>query len=100
MPLNYTHTRVNASNIESYFTYAFGNNPLGWGNSIAVTVAIIFLVSFSPFNAAAAIFCAGGGLFGVELVFIFNNPLLSIIIPIVLIIGAAYALMNRGGNRL
>ena len=81
---------INATSLEAKLTEALGNNPLGWGNSIAVGLAIIFLVSFGPLNTGVAIMSSGSALFIVKLAFGLNNPILFGVIPVIIILGIAY----------
>lgn len=89
---NYT---VTASDLEYYFTAAFGENQLGWGNSIAVFSALIMLCVFGPFHAGLGIIGAGVTLACVELAFVVNNPVLLSIIPIAMGIGFFYILVKN-----
>jgi len=83
------------SRVDEYFTYALGENPLGWGNTIAVVVALIFLVTLGPFHAGLGMIGAAVSLFAVELAFVFNNLVLISIIPVVLVIGVFYILVKK-----
>ena len=97
-PINFTngttHTTTQAT-IDEYFTYALGENSLGWGNTFAVIVAILILASFGPFHAGLGIIGAASGLFSVELVFSFNNLALILIIPVVIALGIFYILATK-----
>ena len=97
-PSNYTHgktTIYTQESIDYYLTRTLGHNPLGWGNSIAVVIALIVLCSFSPFHAGTAIIGAGSSLVAVELIFIFNNLVLVAIIPLIITIGVFYIITVR-----
>lgn len=99
LPINDTTNRTQAS-FESYFVATLGENPLGWGNSIAFVVAIVLLCSFSPFQVGIGIISAGAGLVAVQAMFVFSNIYILVIIPIVIFIGIFYILTTRepGGH--
>jgi len=98
-PINYS-SDVSPPDLETQFTDAFGDNPLGWGNSIAVFIGLIFLASFAPFNAGLAIISGGLSIIVVEIVFVVNNTLLLSIIPVIILIGIVYILAKQGGLKL
>lgn len=93
-PVNRT-ANITQNTFEGTMTEVLGVNPLGWGNSIACALAIIMLVSFSPFNTGIGIMSAGISLVAVETVFYFNNLAIIAVIPILIFIGIFYILTTR-----
>jgi len=93
-PTNRTFSPHSIANLESAFTSVFGENPLGWGNSIAFFVAIIILCSFAPFDIGAGIIGASLSFIGIELAFVLN-PILLVVVPIGVAIGIFYMFANR-----
>ena len=61
----------------------------------AIIIALILLASFGPFHAGLGIIGAGAGLFATQLVFVFNNPVLLAIIPLIIGIGVFYIIAKK-----
>jgi len=96
-PVNRTANETQQT-FEAHFVAVLGENELGWGNCIACAIAVILLVSFSPFNAGIGVISAGVSLVAVETVFYFSRvESLAIIavIPIVIFLGIFYILATR-----
>jgi len=97
MPVNLSggSSQLTAQTLEEYFTFALGENTLGWANTLSIILALIILSSFGPFHTGIAIIGAGAGIFATQLVFVFNNPVLISIIPIVIGIGVFYIIVKK-----
>jgi hypothetical protein len=78
--------------VEHMFHQMFGDNPLGWTNTIAYIVAVILLVTFSVYNTGLGLVSSGLalGFFNIW----FNFDFVSISICILLIVIGALAIIR------
>jgi len=100
LPINTTITTRTQATFDSLMNAIFGRPiingvDVGWGNLLSCAIALILLVSFSPFNAGLGIIASGVGLASVKVAFIMSNAASLAIIPIVIIIGILYILTTK-----
>jgi len=97
-----THGTVD---LEQRFTSIFGELGLGWCSVISVSIAIVLLVSFGPFNTGFGVIAAGFGLLGTQALFLkFSsntfNPVLGLLGGFVIAIGIIYMWTKGNGDNL
>jgi hypothetical protein len=93
------------TDLEQRFESIFGHLGLGWCSVISVSLAIVLLVSFGPFNTGFGVIASGFGLLGTQALFLrfasnTFNPVLGLLGGFVIAIGIIYMWTKGNGDNL